>query len=53
MLKALLKKILRLNHKKPIFNKIKDSGLFDERYYQSPYGKFSLYNEKNREKNRK
>jgi hypothetical protein len=44
MLKALLKSLLRLNHKKPIFNKIKDSGLFDEIYYQSLYGKFSLYN---------
>jgi hypothetical protein len=43
MLKELLKSLLRLNHNKPVFDEIKESGLFDESYYQSLYGKFSPY----------
>lgn len=44
MLKAKLKSLFKLNRNKKIVDEINESGLFDESYYQSLYGKFSPYN---------
>lgn len=44
MLKAKLKSLFKFSHNKKIIDVINESGLFDEDYYNSLYGSFSVYN---------